>query len=212
MTESRETREGNVFYEHGRVCFPPGNRIIKLEKAKCGHSAMVTHFERNVAHIQEVITVSRYRGDIAGGQGLWGWYCNIMLLLRNSWWRHPSGFTGVGQINVLCSRDWPLRRRRSVCHEWQSGRTIPHRMHNLLQLWNVFESIATFTIVISVLLVGEKSFCVGASWASKLWFHEAESSPHKSLHISMLDFRRRSIVTSCSRISSDCQHKKDNRR
>jgi hypothetical protein len=87
-------------------------------------------------------------------------------------------------------------------------------MHNLLQFWNVIGSIATFIVAISVfeslrLLVGVESF--GRS-------HERQSRdsikvgslPHRTFCISMLDLRRRSSVKSGSRVSSSCQHQKDN--
>ena len=47
----------------------------------------------------------------------------------------------------------------------ESGRTTPHKLDNLLQLRNVIESIATFTIAKSEfgLLVGDRSFWVDAS-------------------------------------------------
>jgi hypothetical protein len=34
MTENRRTRGGKDIYEHGRVCFPPGFKIVKLGKAE----------------------------------------------------------------------------------------------------------------------------------------------------------------------------------
>ena len=81
-------------------------------------------------------------------------------------------------------------------------------MYNLLQFWNVAESIATFTLVLTVfrpltLLVGDESFGVDARDQSPDSI-KVVSLPHKTLCISMLDLRRRSIVMSGSRFSSNC--------
>jgi hypothetical protein len=91
-----------------------------------------------------------------------------------------------------------------------SGKIIPYRLHYLLQFCDVIDSIATLTTGVSVFgppSVGDKS----SGMENR---HENQgrdsikvgSSPHKTLCISILDFRRRSIITSGSRVSSDCQY------
>ena len=86
-------------------------------------------------------------------------------------------------------------------------------MYNLLQFWNVAESIATFTLVLTMfrpltLLVGDESFGVDARDQSPTSI-KVVSLPHKTLCISMLDLRRRPTVTAGSKISGNCRHQKD---
>ena len=94
------------------------------------------------------------------------------------------------------------------------GKTFSNRMHNLLQFWNVIESIATFTVELSVLellLVGGESFWVEAPVRNRRSVRvNVGSSPYETICISKLDLRRRSIISSGSRLSGDCQNMKDN--
>jgi hypothetical protein len=92
----------------------------------------------------------------------------------------------------------------------------PHRMRNLLQSWNIIESVATFTLDVSVfgplwLSVRNESF-LGKFVSEHRSRHsiEVKSSPHPNLCIFMSDFWRRSTITSGSRVSSDCQHQENN--
>ena len=71
----------------------------------------------------------------------------------------------------------------------ESGETISHRTHNLLQFWNVVESIATLTTDLSVfgmLLVGDKSFWVNApvrrEVVSVLMMESHHTKPYVSLY------------------------------
>jgi hypothetical protein len=84
-------------------------------------------------------------------------------------------------------------------------------MHNLLQFWDVTESIATLTTDLSVfgpLLVWDKSYWVDAPENRSRVCFNVKSSPYETLYISILDLRRRSVITSGSRVSGGCQHKK----
>ena len=91
-----------------------------------------------------------------------------------------------------------------------SGKIIPYRLHYLLQFCDVIDSIATLTTGVSVFgppSVGDKSLGMENR-------HEDQgrdsikvgSSPHEALCISILDLRSRSITTSGSRVSSDCNY------
>ena len=92
----------------------------------------------------------------------------------------------------------------------------PHRMRNLLQFWNAIEIVATFTLGVSVfgslwLSVRNGSFL--GKYARKNRSHDpikVKSSPHPNLCIFMSDFRRRSTITSGSRVSNNCQHQENN--
>ena len=89
------------------------------------------------------------------------------------------------------------------------SKTIPYREHYLLLFCNLIDTIATLTADASLfgqLSPGDKSLCMGAAVRISRDSIKVKSSPHEILSISMLDFRRRSIITSGSRVSSDCQH------
>jgi hypothetical protein len=63
-------------------------------------------------------------------------------------------------------------------------------MHNLLQFWNVTESMATFTLVIVVfgplkLLVGCESFWVNALVSIKLLILSRLEAHHTKLYVSL---------------------------
>lgn len=72
-------------------------------------------------------------------------------------------------------------------------------MHNLLQLWDVIESIATLTTDLSVfgpLFVWDRSDLVDAPENQSRVCVNLKSSPYETLCISILDLRRRSIIIS----------------
>ena len=118
-----------------------------------------------------------------------------------------------------CSRDQSFARRgvvtiglASLClsRVKVSGKIIPYRLHYLLQFCDVIDNIATLTTGVSVFgppSVGDKSLGMENR-------HENQgrdsikvgSSPHEALCISILDLRSRSITTSGSRVSSDCNY------
>jgi hypothetical protein len=90
-------------------------------------------------------------------------------------------------------------------------KTFSYRMHYLLQFCDVIDSMATLATVTAVsvsgtLSVGDKSLGVEALVRIKGRDHiKVENSPHQALFIFMLDLRRRSVITSGSRVSIDCQ-------
>jgi hypothetical protein len=90
-----------------------------------------------------------------------------------------------------------------------SGKIIPHKLHYLLEFCHVVDSVATLTTDVSVfgpLSVGDKSLGMENRHENQGRDSIKVGSPHETLCISILDFRRRSIITSGSRVSTDCQY------
>jgi hypothetical protein len=93
----------------------------------------------------------------------------------------------------------------------ESCETISNIIYNLLQFWNVIESIATLIGDLSVFgarLVTDKSF--GRRESQSHVCVNVGSSPHETLCTSILDLQRRSVIMSGSGVSNGCQHKKVN--
>src|SRR6266852_9164487 len=82
-------------------------------------------------------------------------------------------------------------------------------MHSLPQFWDFIDNIATLTTDVSAFgpLSVADTLGVKAPLRNKVIIQSrVGGSPHGTLCISMLDLRRRSIITSGLRVSSDCLH------